>query len=223
MSRLVILRPEPAASSSAAAAAARGLDARVHPLFAPRPLDWAPPPPEDYDALLLTSANGARWAGANLARYRSLPAYAVGAATARALLEAGFTAVTAGTADGSAIAARIAQEGHRAVLHLAGKRTAPLDPGPLLVHRIAVYAMVAAPDAGALPAITAPGDILLVHSPRAGERAAALLPPAMRATLHVVAISPAAAAAAGDGWASIQAAPVPQDDDMLALAARLCK
>lgn len=223
MSRVLILRPEPAASASAAAATARGLNAHVHPLFAPQPLDWTPPRPEDFDAFLLTSANGVRWAGPDLARYRHLPAYAVGASTARALHDAGFENVTAGTADGSAIAARIAHDGHRAVLHLAGKRTAPLDPGPLHIRRIAIYAMLPAPDADALPALVRPGDILLIHSPRAGERAAALLPPSLRGTLHIVAISRAAALAAGDGWASSQATQQPLDDDMLALAARLCK
>ncbi|MEJ7934274.1 uroporphyrinogen-III synthase [Sphingobium sp. AN558] len=223
MSQVIILRPQPAAGRTAARVAALGLCPLVHPLFAPQPLDWTPPPTEDFDAVLLTSANGVRLAGPGIGRYRSLPTYAVGEATALALVQAGFADVTAGTADGSMIAARIARDGHRAILHLGGRHVAPLDPGPLRIDRIAVYAMNEAPQAAALPATIEPGDILLIHSPRAGERAAALLSPLARETLHIVAISPAAALAAGDGWASVQSSAQPQDDAMLALAARLCK
>lgn len=223
MSRLFVLRPQPAADRTAARIAALGLRAVVHPLFAPQPLDWTPPRIEDFDALLLTSANGVRLARPGLCRYRSLPAYAVGAATALALKEAGFVNVTTGTADGNAIAARIARDGHHAILHLGGRHVAPLDPGPLRIDRIAVYAMVESAQADALPAMIEPGDVLLIHSPRAGQRAAALLSPSARATLHIVAISPAAALTAGDGWASVRSSAQPQDDAMLALAARLCK
>ena len=62
MSRLFVLRPQPAAARTAAKAAAMGLDVRVHPLFAPEAIAWNPPPAQDFDAMLLTSANGARCA-----------------------------------------------------------------------------------------------------------------------------------------------------------------
>jgi uroporphyrinogen-III synthase len=74
-----------------------------------------------------------------------------------------------------------------------------------------------------LIAAAAPGTILLVHSPRAGERLAAHLPADRRASLHVVAISANALAACGEGWASGQAPAAPTDDEMLALARRLCE
>ena len=223
MRRLLILRPEPAAGRTAERARALGLDAHVHPLFAPQPMDWAPPVPADFDALLLTSANGVALAGPALDHYRALPAYGVGATTAQALTQAGFADVTAGTGDGSAIAAQIAADGHRRVLHLAGTTVAPMEAGPLEISRIAVYSMASLPDNPALLDAAAPGSILLIHSPRAGERLSAQMPQAQRATLHIVAISPVALAACGEGWASGNAPAQPRDEEMLALARRLCE
>jgi uroporphyrinogen-III synthase len=199
------------------------MDARVHPLFAPLARDWTPPPVDDFDALLLTSAHGATLAGPDLAHYRSLPAYGVGEATAAALRAAGFATVIAGSGDGSAIAARIAADGHRRVLHLAGTTVAPMDVGPLTVRRIAVYSMASLPADPALVKAATPGAILLVHSPRAGERLAAQLPRDQRRSLHIVAISASALATCGEGWASTQAPALPTDDEMLALARRLCE
>lgn len=223
MRRVLILRPEPAAGKTAEKARAMGLDALVHPLFAPQIVEWTPPTPGDYDALLLTSANGVRLAGPALHRYRALPAYAVGAKTAQALTEAGFAHVVVGTIDGSAIAAQIAADGHRRVLHLAGTTVAPMAAGPLHISRIAVYSMASLPPDPTLLDKAVPGSILLVHSPRAGERLAEQIGDERRATLHVVAISAAALAACGPGWASGQAVALPQDDEMLALARRLCE
>lgn len=223
MRRVLILRPEPAAGRTAEKARGLGLDAHVHSLFAPLAVDWSPPAPEDFDALLLTSANGVRLAGAALDQYRALPAYGVGAVTAQALMLAGFADVTTGSGDGSAIAAQIAANGRRHVLHLAGTTVAPMEAGPLEISRIAVYSMASLPDDPALLDAAVPGAILLVHSPRAGERLAAQMPQAQRATLHIIAISPTALTACGAGWASGTAPAVPQDDEMLALACRLCE
>ncbi|MEC3912688.1 uroporphyrinogen-III synthase [Sphingobium sp. CR2-8] len=223
MTRILILRPEPAAGRTAEKAAALGLEVRRHPLFAPQPVDWSPPTPDRFDALLLTSANGVRLAGPDLERYRALPAYAVGQATARVLEAAGFSTVIAGTSDGSEIAARIAADGHRRVLHLAGTTVAPMETGAVDVMRIAVYSMATLPPDPALIADATPGTVLLVHSPRAGERLAERIEATDRAALYIVAISPSALAACGVGWASGQAAALPDDDEMLALAARLCE
>ncbi len=200
-----------------------GLDVRLHPLFAPEAIAWSPPPAQHFDALLLTSANGARCAGPALARYRGLPAYAVGAASAQALASEGFGDVIAGKGDGSAIAARMAQDGRRHALHLAGATVAPIDSGALTITRIPVYRMVALPADPALPAAATPGSVMLVHSARAGEQLAAQLPSPRRATLHLIAISPAALSACGAGWASASAPAHPQDDEMLALARALCE
>ena len=223
MRRLIILRPEPAAGRTADKAARLGFDVLRHPLFAPLPLDWSAPPAEGFDALLLTSANTVRLAGPRLGEYRALPTYAVGAATAAALHDAGFAHVTCGEGDASAIAARIEADGHRAVLHLAGTTVAPMDAGPLRLTRIAVYTMASLPPDPALLRDAIPGTILLVHSPRAGQRLAERIPLDQRSALHIVAISHAALATCGSGWASLSAPHKPVDDDMLALALSLCE
>lgn len=219
----MILRPEPGAGRTAQAVARLGLEAVVHPLFAPQALEWTAPVAGDFDALLMTSANAARLAGPALAAYRGLPAYAVGSATAAALQAQGFERVVAGDGDASAIAAQIATDGHRAVLHLAGTTVAPMEAGPLHVTRIAVYSMASLPPDPALLQDAVPGSVLLVHSPRAGERLAGQVPMAARAGLHIVAISPAALTACGAGWASGTAPDQPRDDDMLALVVGLCE
>ena len=223
MTTVIVLRPQPGADSTARKARTMGLAPHILPLFEARPVDWVAPPADDFDALLLTSANAARLGGDGLCAYTHLPIYAVGPATAAAIRTRGVERLVEGTGDGSAIAARIVADGHRAVLHLGGTTLAPMESGSLHMTRIAVYSMAAAvppPDlAGAVP----PGAILLVHSPRAGGRLAALVPDERRGALHLVAISPAALAACGTGWASGQSADRPLDEEMLALAARLCE
>jgi uroporphyrinogen-III synthase len=62
--------------------------------------------------------------------------------------------------------------------------------------------------------------VLLIHSPRAGARVAEL--DLDRGSIALAAISPAAAGAAGEGWAAVEAAEEPTDDALLALAKRLC-
>ena len=223
MSRILILRPQPGADRTAERARQLGLSPVVHPLFAPETLDWPAPPAQDFDALLLTSANGARCAGPALKAYHALPTYAVGQATADALHAAGWDDVAAGDADGSAIAARIARDGHRRVLHIAGTTVAPIEAGPLAITRIAVYHMAALPSDPALIAATTPGAILLVHSPRAGEQLAAQMPQSRRGALHLIAISANVLAACGNGWASAACPLRPDDDEMLALARALCE
>ncbi|WP_340267555.1 uroporphyrinogen-III synthase [Sphingobium mellinum] len=222
MRPLIILRPEPGASQTAARAERLGLRIRRCPLFEARPVIWKEPAPDRFDALLLTSAQAARLAGPKLERYRSLPAYAVGRATARALEERGFAGVIAGEQGGSAIAARIARDGHRHVLHLGGTTVARIDPGPLTIERIAIYTIGVTKEPRLDEALE-PGAVLLVHSPRAGQRLAELIAPDRRAGFHLIAISAATLAACGTGWASGEAPDLPDDERMLALAVRLCE
>ncbi|MET0249736.1 MAG: uroporphyrinogen-III synthase [Sphingobium sp.] len=220
---LIVLRPEPGAGQTVARAEAMGLAVRCHSLFAAQPLNWGAPPPDKFDALLVTSAQTARLGGPALDLYASLPTYAVGEATAAALHARGFGNVVSGSSDGTAIAAQIATDGHRAVLHLAGDMVAAIDAGPLRITRVAVYTMAESQAGDALRADIAAGAIILVHSPRAAARLAELAPMDLRAASHVAAISPAALNAAGQGWASASAADLPRDDRVLALAVRLCE
>lgn len=222
MSRLLVLRPEPGAGATMRRAAAMGMEALSYPLFAVAPVDWTPPEPAGFDALLLTSANGVRMAGDALGRYRHLPAYAVGQRTAEALAQAGFGRIEAGDADGSAIARKMVRDGHRHVLHLRGQDSAALDPGPLLITSVIDYAACERGDAAGLATMLCPGIIVLVHSARAGRRLAALTDDKLRSGISVIAISAAAQAACGEGWRNIATPTHPTDQAMLALARHLC-
>jgi uroporphyrinogen-III synthase len=68
------------------------------------------------------------------------------------------------------------------------------------------------------------GAVALIHSARAGARFAELVDRSGidRSRLGLAAISPAALDAAGEGWAECAAAPLPRDEALLALAAKLC-
>lgn len=216
MRRLVVLRPEPGASATVDRARALGLDALAIQLFEVEPIAWEAPDPNQLDALLLTSANALRHGGAGLEKLRSLPVYAVGEATAAAARAAGFEIAATGEGGVEQLLETIPAEAR--LLHLCGEhRTA----APV-ARAVAVYRSVALPPPASFRDVQ--GQVVAVHSPRAGLRLAELADEAGidRATVRIAAISDAAAAAAGDGWAMRESAEAPNDAALLALAARLC-
>ena len=215
---LLVLRPEPGASATVAAARALGLKAIAAPLFAVHAVDWKLPD-HTPDAVLMTSANAARLAGPALDRLITLPLYAVGEATAAAARAADFTRILVGEDGIDAIIARAAADGIGHLLHLAGREhRVPAAHQPALERRI-VYA---ADPVATLPAAAAdllPDAVALLHSPRAAALFATLVD---RSTVQIAAISPAARAAAGDGWREVAVAARPTDASLLAAAAKLC-
>lgn len=218
MSRpLLILRPEPGAGETAARARALGLDTLVAPLFEIRPLAWDPPDPAAFDAMLLTSANAARHAGPALDQFLGLTCWAVGDATAAAAREAGFRDVRTGPGDGAALVGAASAAGVRNVLHLHGRDHVPLPREGLNIEARAVYA---AEPVSALPEALPAEAVALIHSPRSGALFAALVP--QRQGIALAAISPAAAAAVGAGWAEVAVASMPRDEALLELAVKLC-
>ena len=101
------------------------------------------------------------------------------------------------------------------LLHLAGEDHRQVDDAR--IDRRIVYrsAAIAEPH---LPPLE--GLVAAVHSPRAGARLAEL---ADRGDVTMIAaISKAAAEACGTGWEQVEAAEWPNDESLLALAARLC-
>lgn len=220
MSRPVaVLRPEPGNATTAARVEAAGLTAIRLPLFETRPLDWAVPDPSQFDALILTSANAARFAGAGLAQLATLPVYAVGEATAESARDNGLTVTHVGHSDGAALIAEAAARGVRRALLLAG-RDRVLDTGGIVAATIAVYASDPRPMTNAA---ILNGAVALLHSARAARHLAALVDEAglSRAAVHLVAISPAVLQAAGSGWGGGASAAAPVDAEMIAAAARL--
>lgn len=225
MSRpLLILRPEPGAGATAARARALGRETIVAPLFRIGPIGWEPPPPAGFDAVMLTSANAVRHGGAALSLYRHLPVHAVGAATAEAARRAGFSEVTAHDGDAALLLAALRGRVRR-LLHLAGRDHRAIEEEGILVERRIVYA--ANVDDGAETAIGQAlrrGPVILLHSARAAGVVAELADRSGidRSRIRLAAISPAALAAAGEGWGASEAAAAPRDDALLAVAARLC-
>ncbi len=221
---LLILRPQPGADATAARAAAMGLEATIAPLFHLRPIDWQAPEASEVDCVLLTSANACRLGGEQVARFANLPCYAVGEATADAARSAGFRGVRTGPGDGAAALRMMIEDGAERPLHLSGREHIPLD-NPRIVRRI-VYAAEEVP-ALPTPAVGAvrDGALALVHSPRAAFVFGKLVDLAGldRSRTCLVAISEAAAAAAGLGWRKVATAPGPRDEALLELAAKLCK
>lgn len=220
---LLLLRPQPGNDASAVRARAIGLDALQVPLFETRAVESGPIAEGPFDALLLTSANGVRFGAAALDRFADLPLYAVGEATARAAREASHAHVLTGGGDAASTAATIVRDGHARVLHVCGADIRPFDPHGLSIARQIVYRAVERDESAVGPLLDALGSaVAVIHSPRAGQRFAALIPPGRRSAFHLAAISPAAASACGTGWAGIAVSPTPDDTALLACVERLC-
>jgi uroporphyrinogen-III synthase len=198
--KIWITRAEPGASRTAARLKALGRDPLVAPLLEVHPLAVS----IDLDgvgALAFTSANGVR-AFAALSEDRGLPVFAVGGATAEAARAAAFTSVTSAEGDVAALAQTIVANRDRfAGLVLA---PGPREPAGDLVGALAaqgvrarlqaIYDTRPASARDALRLLPEIG-IVLIHSPKAGERLAEVLDRAAGTRhLAVCCISPTAAA-----------------------------
>jgi uroporphyrinogen-III synthase len=224
MSGLVlILRPQPGADETATRALELGLTPVLAPLFSVRPLPWHPPAPNGFDAVMLTSANAARHGGDGLASFAALPCYATGEATAAAAREAGFLDLRSGASDGAALLELMAADGVSSAFHPCGRDRIALAHEAVQLTDVPVYAAEAVrrlpPEAEAALTNRA---LVLIHSPRAG-RSFAELYSGERGEVALAAISPAAAAAAGEGWRFVMAAHEPRDEALLELASKLCQ
>ena len=220
---LLILRPQPGADETAVRAQALGLAPVVAPLFSVRPLAWEPPAPEDFDAVMLTSANAARQGGDGLRSFLGLPCYATGEATAAAARDAGFADLRTGASDGAALLEMMAADGIGRAFHPCGRDRIGLAHDAIRLTDLAVYAAEPVrrlpPEADAALQNHA---LVLIHSPRAGRLFAELFQGA-RDSVGLAAISAAAAAALGDGWRFVAVAAEPRDAALLELAAKLCQ
>ena len=227
---LIVIRPEPGCAETVAAARALGLEALGFPLFLVGPLAWTPPPPDSIDALLIGSANAIRHAGPALAAYRGMPCYAVGARTARAAREAGLAVVATGNGGLAKLLDGLAP-GHRRLLRLAGaERIALTMPADVAMTERVVYASQPVPMSGTLALLlhthALPGVVVALHSAEAArhfsaECARLELP---RHRLRIAALGPRIAGALPlKGWDTVAAAQAPDDNALLALAARMCQ
>jgi uroporphyrinogen-III synthase len=222
VTRILIVRPQPGAAATAERAAALGLEAIVAPLFEIVPLDWSMPDIA-VEAVMLTSANAVRQAGAGLKPLTGLACFVVGEATAAAAASAGFRDVRCAGGTVEMLTAAIEASGVRNVLHLCGRHRTDAPRAKVRVIDVPVYEAKGRSSLSS-EAQQALGDgaIALIHSTRAARLLARLAAP-FRGRTMIAAISEGAASAAGDGWARIAVAARPTDEALLELAGKLCQ
>jgi uroporphyrinogen-III synthase len=118
--RLLVTRAAEDAARTAAQLSERGHEAVIAPVIAIRPTGDAPPP-EPWDAVILTSAHGApALSGVGLGRR---PVFAVGARTGAAAKGVGAALVRIADGDATALATLVTQAmpPGRTLLHIAGR------------------------------------------------------------------------------------------------------
>lgn len=207
--RALVTRPRAEAEALATELEARGVAPVIEPLIEIYFRDLPPPDLSDVQAILCTSANGAR-ALARLSRERTLPLLAVGDATAARARVEGFVSVESAGGDVGDLA-RLVTERLRPsagpVVHIAGSDVAGDLAGMLreagfTVERLALYeARPAATFSPPTLRLLASGilDFALFFSPRTAATFARLaerseLGGALR-PIHAISISAAADAA----------------------------
>ncbi len=222
---LVVIRPEPGNAASVAAAQALRMEAHGFALFEVAAKSWEAVPPDQFDALLIGSANVFRHGGRGLSALKGLPVYAVGEATAQAARDAGFTVSQIGEGNMQALLAQL-DPAHRRLLRLAGDERVPLTlPRGVTMEERVVYASIARPFPPELVELLREPAIIAVHSAEAARHLSAqcVSHAIKRAPLRIAALSNRIASASGDGWGEVAVASLPQDKALLALARQMCQ
>jgi uroporphyrinogen-III synthase len=222
--RVLITRPWEDAAPLAAELVARGHETLIEPLLTIVPRPDAEIDLQGVQALVFTSANGAR-VFAGLSPRRNLPVYAVGDSTAEAARGEGFAEVESAGGDVEALAAVIEAgldpaEGtlfQAAARHVAGDLQGRLEAAGFAVRRVALY------DAEPIPALSPAAvaalrdgciDAIVFFSPRTGETFVRLMSEANLAGAcggwHAICLSQAVADQVGEiPWRSVQVADRP--------------
>lgn len=225
--RVLVTRSEPGASETAERLSAAGYLPIVEPVFAIEPLPAEVP---EFDALAFTSANGARQF-ATLSERKDVPVFCVGARTAEAAREAGFTNVTSADGDADTLAAAIIRQLPRQsrLLHPGneesrGDLSGRLRNAGYMAAFLPVFRAVARPKPGPVLAAHLAGErafeVVLIHSPR-GAAILAGFAAGSNALLNIVAISGAAATPLAMAARRTEIATAPNERALLSALARL--
>lgn len=225
MIEAIVIRPEPGCTQSLSALNDLDIPALGFPLFEVKPLPWEMVEPDNFDALLIGSANALRHGGAGLSAYRGKLAYAVGEVAAQAARDAGLDVIATGTR-GLQSVLELIEPGHRTLLRLAGQTRTDLIPraGTTIVERI-VYASTAQPMPADLATRLRKPAVVLLHSAEAARHFAACCDGKAieRSQIALATIAKRVANAAGHGWSSAQWVESPEERALLALAGRMCQ
>jgi uroporphyrinogen-III synthase len=137
---ILVTRPQPDNDSTAAALRAQGRDVLTAPMLRFEPVPFRDDADAQYGGVVVTSANALRAIAAQpgLDRLLKLPLFAVGARTAEAATEAGFSHVISADGDGDAlrrlIVASVKRATQETLLYLAGADLARDLAGELGAH-----------------------------------------------------------------------------------------
>ncbi len=225
MRTIWITRARPGAQATAERVRALGFEPVAAPLLAVRALGAGPIDLAGVGALAFTSAKAVA-AFAARATARSLPVFAVGAATAAAARAAAFAAVVSAEGDVSALAATIAAWPapfagavlHPAAAEPAGDLAGALAARGIEARTLAVYETVAARLSPKTRAMIPRFLAVLLHSPKAAWRLAAILRQIEAPDLHICCLSPAVAAPfPGLGPRRLRVAALPNEGALLNL------
>jgi uroporphyrinogen-III synthase len=227
--RVLVLRPGDGARRTAARLAELGHEAICAPVL--ETVATGEPAPEGaFDAVLATSAQAFRLAEPRaLAGFTRLPLHCVGARTAQAAREAGFS-IANEARDARTLAETMAARAPRQALYLAGR-----DRKPDLERALAAAGTIVTPwivyearalnalDPAAAAALASGGvDAALHYSPRSAEIFCALvsalaLEPLVRNLLHIAISADAARPLAALPPVRVRVAAAPDEAHMLAL------
>ena len=216
--KLLIIRPQPGADATAKRATALGLEPHILPLFSIQKLDWEPSEAANHDALLITSANAILDGGSGLDSLKSLPVYAVGAASACVAADAGFTVAATGEGDAAAILGMAHNDGRSRLLWLTGEHHTGLQPpSGMNITRQTVYRSAKLPALEDFAGLLAAPATVMLHSPRAARYFVDLCDQKEigRAQIQIAALSSNVAEEAGGGWKAKVIADEPSDDALL--------
>jgi uroporphyrinogen-III synthase len=160
--RALVTRPREQAQALADALEARGFEAVVEPLLAVEPLSDDPIEVEDFDCVIVTSANGARELARRMTGTPSRIA-AVGPGTATALADVGLqAAVVADTHSQEGLVAALGTPGRTLFVGAEGARTFLAEA--LGAEFLPAYRTVEV-EVGSLPEV----DLALLASPSAAR------------------------------------------------------
>lgn len=221
---LLILRPLDGALQTERRAMELGLQTVVDPLFAVEPMTWSGPVVQDFDALLLTSANAVTYGGQQLDAFQGLPVLAVGEKTAKAAENAGFQIAKTGDSNAQQLIDELLSDRYHNILWLAGEQQSELDPGERRLQIVPVYRSKAITLGEKAIACLQSETVILLHSARAARHLVSELDRLQiyRERHHAVVFSAKVAEAAGQGWRNVRTADRPDDESLLSLATRLC-
>lgn len=230
--KALVTRPLEDCAETAEALRRRGYEPVIEPMLSIRFLDTPIPDPAPYQGVLVTSANGAR-ALARQAKWRDLPVWTVGDASAAEARRLGFVTVRAAGGDVATLAELVGglldpRDGkllHVAANRLAGDLSGLLSARGFAVDKAVLYEAVAASDLtpGLCELAGAGGlDLALFFSPRTAATFVTLARgrldvDGLRAT-GALALSPAVAKVLRDlPWRYVKAAPEPSLTALLGL------